>query len=348
MSLPDFGRNAVQTDDWHRHVGLNDSVTAVCTNKVRVPMPSVDFNRFWGRYSWPQGGEEWSADWGDAETQWHTTILPRIRRFLPSRRILEIAPGFGRWSTFLIDCADEYIGIDLNKECVLHCQERFAETSRAKFVENDGKSLAAVADASIDFAFSFDSLVHAEIDVIDAYLWGLSRKLTQNGTAFIHHSNLGQYSGIAIELSVRLSQRTRNRSHALRMLERMQLCWDQWRAPSVTAQKFADVATSHGLACIGQEIINWGRYNWRTIDCFSVLTRSGSRGERSNIAVRNPYFMKEAFSAHVVSDIYTSLGRDDPTKKTPHDSHALSNRNKGTTSADQITMTIPDLPDLLR
>jgi hypothetical protein len=50
-----------------------------------------------------------------------------------------------------------------------------------------------VPENSLDFAFSCDSLVHAEIDVIDAYIDELSRKLTLSGIAFIHHSNIGAY-----------------------------------------------------------------------------------------------------------------------------------------------------------
>jgi SAM-dependent methyltransferase len=92
----------------------------------------------------------------------------------------------------LIDCADEYIGIDLNAECVSACQARFANSPNAIFFANDGKSLSAVADNSIDFAFSYDSLVHAEIDVLEAYLRELSKKLRPDGIVFIHHSNLGE------------------------------------------------------------------------------------------------------------------------------------------------------------
>ena len=50
-----------------------------------------------------------------------------------------------------------------------------------------------VADRSVDFAFSFDSLVHADAEVLDAYAAELARTLAPDGVAFIHHSNLGAY-----------------------------------------------------------------------------------------------------------------------------------------------------------
>ncbi len=51
-----------------------------------------------------------------------------------------------------------------------------------------------VADGSIDFVFSFDSLVHAEEDVIRSYLDQLGQKLRPDGVGFLHHSNLGEYA----------------------------------------------------------------------------------------------------------------------------------------------------------
>jgi hypothetical protein len=53
-----------------------------------------------------------------------------------------------------------------------------------------------VPDDSIDFVFSFDSLVHAEADVMQAYLNQLVRKLKLNGVGFIHHSNIGEYQRV--------------------------------------------------------------------------------------------------------------------------------------------------------
>jgi len=272
-------------------------------------MPTISENRIiWGKeYSWPDQGNEWSAVWGGAETHWHATILPRIRLFLPATRVLEIASGYGRWSSFLIDCANEYTGVDLNPECVSACKKRFSAARHATFVANDGKSLVAVADNSIEFAFSFDSLVHVEIDVIEAYFNELSRILSRDGVAFIHHSNLGERR-TALKLARLLSVAARRWRLADKALRRARLIgWEHLRARSVTAQKILDICSACGLVCIGQEIIDWGHETRKMIDCFSIMTRSGSKWERPNVVVRNPYFMAEAMSAHAISEVYTSL-----------------------------------------
>jgi SAM-dependent methyltransferase len=268
-------------------------------------MPTIAENFCWGTYGWPQGGDEWSTDWGDAETQWHATILPRIRRFFPAHRVLEIAPGHGRWSEFLIKGSSEYIGVDLNPECTEVCQRRFNNVPHAKFVTNDGKSLDAVEDGSIDFAFSFDSLVHVELDVLSAYLEELAKKLSPNGVAFLHHSNLGDYNSIALKLAKMLNAVPK--PWPVRpLLIRLQLWnWDRWRAPSVTAREAAESAKRNGLACIRQEIVNWGPHNARLIDCMTTLTRAGSQWSGPLKVVRNPYFMSEAASAKRMSGSLT-------------------------------------------
>ena len=50
-------------------------------------------------YEWIQAGEEWSEPWGGSAPQWFGSIFPRIHAYFPANTILEIASGFGRWST---------------------------------------------------------------------------------------------------------------------------------------------------------------------------------------------------------------------------------------------------------
>lgn len=300
-------------------------------------MPSIDWNRsIWSEAgSWSDHGDEWSRVWGGVETHWFATILPRIRNFLPTGTILEIAPGHGRWSGFLLSSCARYIGIDLAEECVTFCRERYRTAENATFFANDGKSLPMIADGSIDFVFSFDSLVHAESDVIDAYMAELSRVLAPDGVGFIHHSNLGAHLR-AVSLDRFLTRATARWPFAVRALTSLGLIdWGGGRGTSMTAGRFADACRYAGLACIGQEIIDWGetlfqlrivkaveiaerevRTGRRTIDCLSLVAKPGSRWDRPNILVNNPNFMGEAFSAHQIASVYTSLGAGNSERQT--------------------------------
>jgi ubiquinone/menaquinone biosynthesis C-methylase UbiE len=261
-------------------------------------MPDVETNRSrWdGAYAWSEGGgEEWSEAWGGADAQWHSTLLPRLRRFLPAHSILEIAPGYGRWTPYLLDHCERYAGVDLSAECVDACRRRFAEVDHAQFHVGDGRSLTSIDDASIEFAFSFDSLVHVEQDVIGAYLKELDRVLTADGVAFLHHSNLAACRPVVRPL--RLALRA-----AERMLDRETPGFDHWRGTSVSARRFEQLAEDAGLACAGQEIVNW--LGGRMIDCMSLVTRPGSRWQRPNTVVHNPYFMAEAASSARAARLY--------------------------------------------
>src|SRR5262245_28965209 len=126
-------------------------------------MPDLNWNRVtWNEgHSWDKDGDEWSVAWGGARSHWYGTIYHRINNNSPAPRILEIAPGRGRWTQFLLQHCTEYFGVDLSENCVRSCRRRFAAASRAHFLVNDGRSLHMIAEDSIDFVFSYDSLVHA-------------------------------------------------------------------------------------------------------------------------------------------------------------------------------------------
>ena len=254
-------------------------------------MPEVDENRanWTSRWEWAEHGDEWSVWWGGTEAMWHAAVLPRIHAWVPTGTILEIAPGFGRWTEYLATLAERVVAVDLTERCVLACRERFAAATNVEVHQNDGRSLPMVEDASIDFAFSFDSLVHAESDVLGAYMAELARVLRPDGVAFVHHSNAGAYPR-----QTRLARRVRSpRLHAALTRRGLLINMPAWRAESVTAESVASQAAGAGLACITQEKVNW-EFGRHLIDAFTVVTPRGSRWERPLVVVDNPRFTDEA------------------------------------------------------
>jgi ubiquinone/menaquinone biosynthesis C-methylase UbiE len=271
-------------------------------------MPTIEENKsFWnGTCDWSKAGEEWSRGWGTSFMQWYGTILPRIRAFLPVQTILEIAPGFGRWTQFLKDFCSNLIVVDLSKKCIKACQERFAGCSHITYFVNDGKSLDMIPDNTIDFVFSFDSLVHVEDATVSAYISQLPRKLRQNGVAFIHHSNLGGYSKyIKIQLIISRTPKLRGILIRLGILDDVT---QQWRAPSMTAKKMQLYADENGLQCIGQELITWNTKHV-LIDCMSTIVKKESIWFRNNKVFKNVFFMKEAKNIFNLSQLYDLQSR---------------------------------------
>lgn len=231
-------------------------------------------------YEWIAAGEEWSQPWGSSAAQWFGSILPRIHACLPADTILEIASGFGRWSNYLKDHCRHLHLVDPAADCIEACRSRFAADPHVRCHVNDGRSLEMIPNGSIDFVFSFDSLVHVHREILEAYLVQLAEKLTKEGRGFIHHSNLGEYASSM----ARRARKLVSKGNALGS--------DHQRDPEMTAELFRALCEQHGLNCLGQELLNWrGR---RLIDCFSTIARKDSKWKPMPGPFRNPNFMLEA------------------------------------------------------
>ena len=260
-------------------------------------MPTIEENiEQWGaRHDWSESGDDWSAAWGGTDYLWWGTLHPRIMAFLPAARILEIAPGYGRITRFLHPFCDRLSIVDLNETCISACRKRFADVGHIDYHVNDGRSLAAVDDESVDFAISFDSLVHADADVIEAYVRELARKLTADGVAFLHHSNAGSYLQ-PMWHAFRRAHVDRLAGAVSRRLNR------NWRAEDMSVDRFATICRSAGVACRTQETISWG--SKLPNDCFSTVTRQGSRWDRTRVVSRNHDFNGEVRRLRALSRLY--------------------------------------------
>jgi SAM-dependent methyltransferase len=148
---------------------------------------NIDEQRFWNNNDiWLDNGHEWSSSFGTTENLWNKEIFDSVKEFR-GKKILEIAPGFGRITQFLSILASELIVIDLNPLCIEKTKEKLGHHVLAYFT-NDGKSLTGVRDNSQDLVFSFDSFVHMHANVVEEYVKEIFRVLKPDGKAFIHHS----------------------------------------------------------------------------------------------------------------------------------------------------------------
>ena len=249
-------------------------------------------------YDWKNAGGEWSAPWGSSAAQWSGAILPRIQNCLLASTILEIGAGFGRWTHYLREHCDRLIAVDQIDQCVAACRHRFQDDPRVRCFLNDGRSLSMIAPGSIDFVFSFDSLVHAKPEMVEAYLAELATKLKPGGKGFVHHSNFGEYAD---------SFRERLPIALIKLPIKMNLLdWDH-RDRTMTADLFRNLCERHGLGCLSQELVNWR--SRRLIDCFSILARSDRSQQSATRVVRNGNFMREAAEIRAKFEITRSAMR---------------------------------------
>ncbi len=242
-------------------------------------MKDIEWNyrRWQETEDWSTQGDRWSNDMGGTVAQWYWFLFPRLQRYLPARRILEIAPGYGRWTQFLLEHTEELVAVDLAPRCIDACRARFAKHSTFRGYVNDGLTMPMVEDASIDFVFSFGSFVHMEEDVAASYIREIARVLNPTGNAFIHHSNGGAvYAGDVPRNFSRLS-----------------------------ARFVADVSREVGLLPITQELHSWGTPVDEPISCITVLAAPQSKFAGPLRVYVNDHPDAEAAYIASVSELYT-------------------------------------------
>lgn len=160
-------------------------------------MPSIDWNlEEWGaRHEWACGGDEWSdiADYcNQPYAAWKRALIETFIDGLvpPVADVVEIAPGYGRWTEHLLAKAAHVDIVDINQNCLDTCVKRFSSSGRLDVHLSPGSSLPFLSDGSADFVWSFDSFVHMDPPVVAGYISEVSRVLRPGGKAVIHHADL--------------------------------------------------------------------------------------------------------------------------------------------------------------
>ncbi len=134
---------------------------------------------------------EWKLgfDWGSHEAV-VKRITPLLNKYIPYRvgSLLEIACGYGRATRILLPYCRQLYAIDLNQNCIDYCKSR-PEFIFSEFSVCDGVSIPF--DVPFNFVYSFDSLVHVDTQIIEAYVRQIGHLLVSGGVAILHHACAG-------------------------------------------------------------------------------------------------------------------------------------------------------------
>ena len=209
---------------------------------------NIEEQRLWNLNSnWETDGHEWSKSFGTTENLWNNEIFDKIKEFR-GKKILEIAPGFGRITQFLSILAGELIVVDLNPICIEKTKSKLKHHVLAYFV-NDGKSFPKVRDNSQDLVFSFDSFVHMHANVTEEYVKEIYRVLKPGGQAFIHHSWL--YGG-----SDESTHNVAGRSN-------------------MSPEQFKTFVENNNMEIVSQNVIQFEPLeSWNGTDCISIFRKT--------------------------------------------------------------------------
>ncbi len=167
------------------------------------PASNIAWNRErWGDASAWREHDLYGYQWGHGKMQsvCETTqlaerwLLPHLgeRRGL---KILELAPGAGRFTAELIRLASSLVLVDLNQACIDICRERFKYYPNVRYLLNDGRSCDVVEDRDFDLIACFDAMVHMAPPVIEAYVTDFAGRLRSGGLLWLDHAGRGENDG---------------------------------------------------------------------------------------------------------------------------------------------------------
>ena len=128
------------------------------------------------------------GSWSDAEfyatgVELIDTVLEKIRSLgLPVKRgrALDFGCGLGRLTKALAAHFDSVVGVDVSSKMV-DTAKRVAPAPNIEYVANAASDLCFVADASIDFVFSWITLQHIRPRLIRSYLGEFARIAAGDG-----------------------------------------------------------------------------------------------------------------------------------------------------------------------
>lgn len=132
----------------------------------------------------------YGLEWGDPEVfaplgyMRDHFVKPYVRA---DRTGLEIGPGGGRWTRYLLDFQTLYI-VDFHQELLDQLRRGFHEKHMI-FVKNNGSDFPGVPDASVDFLFSFGVFVHLDPPLIQAYLASMKRVLKPGADVVLQYAD---------------------------------------------------------------------------------------------------------------------------------------------------------------
>lgn len=130
----------------------------------------------------------------DMQYHWTRLVEPFISH-IGYDIVLDLAAGHGRNSAILARKAKRVICVDINPDNIAFLNRRFTDRNKFCIVQNDGVSLDAVPENEVDLVYCFDSMVHFDLEIIQAYIKEIARILRPSGHALLHCSNYTKNPG---------------------------------------------------------------------------------------------------------------------------------------------------------
>lgn len=167
---------------------------------------------------------------------------------LDARVTVDLACGRGRHAAQVLrdagDAVERLILVDVNETNLAACRRRFERDPRVEYALTGGADLDAIETASVTAVFSYDAMVHFELEDVAAYVREIARVLVPGGQALVHHSNNDRQPGNACQQNA------------------------HWRN-FMSADLFAHFARRAGLVVVDQTPLDWDGVP--RLDCLTLV-----------------------------------------------------------------------------
>jgi SAM-dependent methyltransferase len=114
--------------------------------------------------------------------------------------VLELGCGGGKFSQRLAPLCRSLVCADISKAMIDHTRATLAERgsdANVTYRVLNGVDFEGIPSASVDFIFSYDVLLHVQIQNVFSYLVDARRVLRDGGVFMLHQINLGSDGGMA-------------------------------------------------------------------------------------------------------------------------------------------------------
>jgi SAM-dependent methyltransferase len=132
----------------------------------------------------------YGLEWGDPDSDEPLMYVKKhflIPYVTPKTTVLEIGPGGGRWTRYLLAARRVY-AVDYHQELLDELAVNFRADNLIS-IKNNGTDLPGVPPESIDFVFSFGVFVHLNLDLIDAYLRSFKPVLKSGSSVVLQYAD---------------------------------------------------------------------------------------------------------------------------------------------------------------
>jgi SAM-dependent methyltransferase len=132
----------------------------------------------------------YGLEWGDPDNVpplrfvRDTYLRPYVN---PDHIALEIGPGGGRWTRYLLNFKTVYV-VDYHAELLAELRRTFRHPNIVP-VRNNGTDFPGIPAQSVDFLFSFGVFVHFDAPIIESYLCNMKQLLRPHANVVIHYSD---------------------------------------------------------------------------------------------------------------------------------------------------------------